>query len=66
MAESTDAPKKPNTIAEVTFTDEQRKALEKASGLVGLTGVRLVDLDAAARDRLSAGLVRVTAVAMCW
>jgi hypothetical protein len=58
--------KNPSLVAEVTFTDEQREALEKATGLSGLTGIRLVDLDAIGRDRLSPGLVRVTAMAMCW
>jgi hypothetical protein len=54
------------TIAEITFTEDQQQTLEDASGLKGLTGLRLVDLDATAREKLGPGLVRVTASLMCW
>lgn len=66
MPDNVDPAKKPKTVAEVAFTEEQRKHLEATTGLVGLTGLKLVDLDASARDKLSPGLVRVTAVNMCW
>jgi hypothetical protein len=60
------ANKKPGTVASITFTPEQRETLESHTGLKGLTGIDLVDLDAEARTKLAPGLVRVTAVVMCW
>ena len=54
------------TVVEITFTDEQRRTLEAASGLKGLTGMKLVDLDTNARAKLQPGLVRATVAVMCW
>ncbi|WP_152618479.1 hypothetical protein [Leisingera sp. ANG-Vp] len=56
----------PKTIATIDFSAEQRKQLEAASGLDGLTGLTLVDLDKEARDRMSPSLVRATVAVLCW
>ena len=67
MSDPVDKLKKPNRpLVEITFTPEQREALEKGTGLTGLTGMHLVDLDSEARNKLSPGLVRATAMVMCW
>jgi hypothetical protein len=57
---------RPGSLVEILFTDEQRRALEQATGLENMLGLRLVDLDASSRAALSPGLVRVTAMVMCW
>jgi hypothetical protein len=54
------------TLVEIPFTEEQRDMMERASGLTGLTGVRLVDLNRDARMKLSPGLARATVTVLCW
>jgi hypothetical protein len=66
MADVPANPVETRALVEIAFTKEQRESLEKATGLQGLTGMRLVDLDADQRTKLSPGLVRVTAMVMCW
>ena len=54
------------TVAEISFSADQQKTLESATGLKGLTGLYLVELDSIDRARLSPGLVRATMAVMCW